>query len=253
MSGNHRLNEATVPGTSLVQRGSVEQGVERGHIRLGPCPGRRYRRSADRDLAAEVVHCGTIGVAAMSLASTNAQHNPYSVMTGHRPRRGWQSHESSWVRRAGCWWARLADHDRRRLGVAADERGHNRGDDHAQPIRAAHGQLLVDHGGAVPSPIKDLPDEVVVGLGGDPLTNAAVGRVMMASDNCLWRFLAICGVPPDPGMSISTCPGIGRPVLDRVPLTFPARSPRCCGRAQRTDVLGHLLVHFGLQDRGSPA
>jgi hypothetical protein len=80
------------------------------------------------------------------------------------------------------------------LGVAADERGHNRGDDHAQPIRAAHGQLLVDHGGAVPSPIKDLPDEVVVGLGGDPLTNAAVGRVMMASDNCLWRFLAICGV-----------------------------------------------------------
>jgi hypothetical protein len=112
--------------------------------------------------------------------------------------------------------ALLADHDRRRLGVAADERGHNRGDDQRSQFRPRTGSCWSTTAISVSSPIKQLPDEVVVGLEGNaPLTNAAVARVMMASDNCLWRLLAICGVPPDPGMSISACPGIGRPVLDR--------------------------------------
>jgi len=136
------------------------------------------------------------------------------------------------------------------LGVAADERGHNRGDDHAQPIRAAHGQLLVDHGGAVPSPIKDLPDEVVVGLGGDPLTNAAVGRVMMASDNCLWRFLAICGVPPDRYVDLGM-PGDRSPGPRPVAVDVPSPVTALLRRAQRTDVLGHLARACSLWSPGS--
>jgi hypothetical protein len=51
------------PVTSLVQRGSVEQGVERATFAWAHARACRYRRSADRDLGAEVVHCGTIGVA----------------------------------------------------------------------------------------------------------------------------------------------------------------------------------------------
>ena len=250
MSGNHRLNGATVPGTVSRPTRQCRAGCRAGPHSPGPITGPAGIGVQPTRSRAEVVHCGTIRVAAMSLASTNAQHNPYSVMAGHRPRPGWQSHESSWVRRAGCRWARLADHDRRRLGVAADERGHNRGDDHAQPIRAAHGQLLVDHGGAVPSPIKDLPDEVVVGLGGDPLTNAAVGRVMMASDNCLWRFLAICGVPPDRYVDLGM-PGDRSPGPRPVAVDVPSPVTALLRRAQRTDVLGHLARACSLWSPGS--
>ena len=41
--------------------------------------------------------------------------------------------------------ALLADHDRRGLGVAADEPGHDRRIDDAQAIESAHAQLRIDH------------------------------------------------------------------------------------------------------------
>ncbi len=46
----------------------------------------------------------------------------------------------------------LGDHHHRRVGVAADDAGHDRGIHHAQPPSAAHAQLLVDHGAARPRP-----------------------------------------------------------------------------------------------------
>ena len=77
--------------------------------------------------------------------------------------------------------ALLADHDRRSLGVAADQRGHHRGVDDAQAAQAAHPQLLVDHGG-VRHAHRAGPDRVVVGLGPLPDVGAdlAVGAHVRA-------------------------------------------------------------------------
>ena len=51
----------------------------------------------------------------------------------------------------------LADHDGRRVGVAADQGRHHRGIDHAQALDAAHFQLRIDHGHRSSTPILQVP------------------------------------------------------------------------------------------------
>ena len=61
----------------------------------------------------------------------------------------------------------LGDHDRRCVGIAADEGRHHRRIDDAQPLQAAHAQLRVDDGErVVPHPAR--ADRVIHGVGAPP-------------------------------------------------------------------------------------
>jgi hypothetical protein len=57
---------------------------------------------------------------------------------------------------------RLADHDRRRVGIAGNDRRHDRGIGYAQPRKTAHAQPFVDHGlwvlahAALPAPPRSM-------------------------------------------------------------------------------------------------
>jgi len=60
----------------------------------------------------------------------------------------------------------LADHDRGCVGVAADQRGHDRCVGYAQPVDAAHAQLVVDNGHRVVGQAHLAgADRVVLGIG----------------------------------------------------------------------------------------
>ncbi len=59
----------------------------------------------------------------------------------------------------------LGDHDRRRVGVAADERRHDRGVDDAQALRCRARAARRRRRRVGPGPMRQLPDRVVLGVG----------------------------------------------------------------------------------------
>jgi len=123
--------EQPCPVTSLVQRGSVEQGVERGHIPLGPCPGppvsalsrprSRGRGGASRN------HPGGGDVA-------RVDQPPAQSVFPHDRSPAWPGPVTG-LRTGGGRMSRGGPRCTMLVGRLA------------QPIQAAHGQLLVDHGG----------------------------------------------------------------------------------------------------------